>query len=275
MLVTTSGLIVILHLAQKFELRVHELFLLIIRLLLLNVCNFFFIPFLTLITLSFKYSTISAKTIQEYSNISSTSMNFGVPGQVLSLLNLVNLITLTVFYEACSYDIRHSMIGKKADTRANHKAHLIIKAVYILNIWMNIGLQHENYELYLITAFGLFTFSAVSLIYYLPYYCFYLNFIKIFIQIDCCFIIVFIWIAFRLNNAGVGVLLTIAMQFPLLAIVYQLVVYRKSKIHPVQDAVSLGQVKFELSARKFLINGEMKEELLTLITKNLKFNKNC
>ena len=45
LLVTTSGLIVILHLAQKFELRVHELFLLIIRLLLLNVCNFFFIPF--------------------------------------------------------------------------------------------------------------------------------------------------------------------------------------------------------------------------------------
>ena len=78
-------------------------------------------------SLALKYSSVSSEYIQEYSSIPSSNLNFGLIGQGLSLFGLGILILLTVFYEACSYEIRHSMLEFKSDSRASHKACVIVK----------------------------------------------------------------------------------------------------------------------------------------------------
>ena len=263
----------VLLITQKFSFCFPRFFVFFLRVLLFLLCNIFFIPAVNMASLALKYSSVSSEYIQEYSSIPSSNLNFGLIGQGLSLFGLGILILLTVFYEACSYEIRHSMLELKSDSRASHKACVIVKAANLVTIWINLALQYQNYQEYLIIAFAIHGFSAYTMLYNLPYYAFYLNFIKVFVQVDYCCIIAFIWLALKLNNPAVCLLLTIFMQIPIVIVVYQLLLYRITKIYSIENSVYCEQEIFGLSARKYLASGELKEKILNFFHKNTKFSK--
>ena len=79
---------------------------------------------------------------------------------------------------------------------------------------------------------------------------------------------VFFYVGAKINNAGVIIVSTVVMQLPIGILSYHLLQYRLSMILPLSRSITLNQDLFELSARKFLISGEMGEDLLKKLDKN-------
>ena len=265
------GLILALYIFELLKYEYPRVLIWTIRILLELVCNIFFISFCSIFLIILKYSSAASDKIIEYDYVSASLLNYGLVGQLVSVLMLGIVLTLTVFYEACCYESRHND-SKSITNRANSITNVISKFVYFISACLSITILITNYQLYLYIIFVLYGFPSFALIYYLPYYCNFLNYLKIFVHLDYCCVIFFFWLGLAFDNAGITFLLAVMSQVPVLIMTHFLIVFRISKIHKLEDSLLEKHYLFELSARKHLMTGDLKESILKKLKNNHKIN---
>ena len=138
---------------------------------------------------------------------------------------------------------------------------------------MYIFIGYYYYQTYLLLLIILYSIIAGCYIYYLPFYSELLNFIKIFLNLDCVVIILAFLIGCMLNDSGIPLLVTIIMQLIIVTISYSALKYRISKIGMHHQHFYNKFAIFELSIRSFLKSDELGDNLLELMNKNFMLNR--
>ncbi|OMJ71243.1 hypothetical protein SteCoe_30601 [Stentor coeruleus] len=266
--------VIVICLLKLFKKIVPRIVLYTCRIVSVFLCDLFFIPSSILLFVLCKYSNEKIEYISEYPNsIKGETLNFGEAGRVLAIILLILIVVFSFFYETCEYEIRHTSDEDFSDGKIHPKADILSKIVAFANCYMMTNLQLLDYETYLLAVSIMYSITTLAFIYYLPYYSRYLNFFKIFVNIDCLGIIVFFWFGYRVNNAGIIFLLGLIMQIALLFVAYQIILIRQSRIIHYSSSQYKSFEKFELSIRGLLKDGSLSTSLLSITNKNFKYSK--
>lgn len=263
-----AGLALILVLIY-FEKKVPQIFTVAMRLFITVACEILFIPIAVVLFLGIKYSNSSLEFLSEYEKENKTDgMRLGSLGEFFCALAILLLVIFAMFYEACSYEIRHVNDGILNDGRIQAKPEVVNKAVYFCNCALYVLFGSLNYEIMLILMFLLYCIPSVYMVISLHYYSRFLNTVRAFICIDCALISLFFWIGYRLDDAQVTLILTLIFQIVLIPIIKELVDYRARQIKPLSQVVYLKFEVLERSIRPYLINGTYKETLIKKMNRN-------
>ncbi|OMJ87344.1 hypothetical protein SteCoe_10939 [Stentor coeruleus] len=263
-----AGLALILILLY-FEKKVPQIFTMAIRLFITIACEILFIPIVIVLLLGVKYSNSSLEYFSEYEKANKTDgIRLGNLGEFFCALAVVLLVIFGVFYEACSYEIRHVNDGILNDGRIQAKPEVVNKVVHFCNCVLYVSIGLMNYEVMLILMFLLYCIPSVYIVISLHCYSRLLNTVKAFICIDCALICLFFWIGYRIDDAQVTLILTLIFQIVLIPIVKEIVDYRARQIKPLSQVLYLKFEVFERSIRPLLINGTYKETLIEKMNRN-------
>lgn len=261
------------YILKTFEKEMPRPFLYILRVLLIFQCEISFIPTSIFFFVIYKYSSISTiETVIEYPNsLSSKNFNYGIMGQIISIIIITVLIILSIMYELCSYSSKHTLSTSNTSNKVTAKCCILNKIVYFCNSYMFVSFQLTNYQAFLILSVLLYGLCTVYLIVSLPFYSYKMNFIKIFVHFDC-FILGIIFLAgFYFDNSGIITLLSISMQFIICPLIYSLIAWRKSQNLPIDLSMHHKFSNFELVIRESLVLGDLNELLLEKLSSNFKF----
>lgn len=264
--------IIILH---AFNKRFHSTVLAFLRLFLAVQCDFFFIPFVNTLLIQFKYSNSYGQKVIEYLGYyDSADIAIGNMGKFLSMFFLLLLLSMTLGWEACNYEIRNSDSNYVYDSKINASITIIIKCIYFVACIMNIYIKIPSFRLYLLLICCLYLFAFILILYRCPYYSFWMNFIKAYIHIATSLSSLLFLIGLEINSSGLILLLFIILQPVLMLITYESLKYRLSKVPSIQIAASLNFISYELSIRNSLKTGELGDSLLTSMSHNFKAFQN-
>lgn len=251
-----------------------NLIVLFFRLIIEVVCEVIFIPSCVILLLVFKYNNSSSKYEEYPGSQVANFWEFENSNQIISALFLVLLIIFTLFYEICNYDIRFVNVERFDVARVHGKVHVVMKLVYFTQSLLYVTISTEHKEFYSLIVTTLYVLVSGLFIYYMPYYSFVMNLIQIFIHLNCACMAGFMWMSLKLNNATIWFVFFITMQPTLTYISYELLKYRISLIKPLSQISKFSFDSFELSIRKHLQEGDLKEKLLIKLNKNYSYSKN-
>lgn len=265
--------LILVCLLNTFEKHLPKSFLCLLQILLTFQCELSFIPTSIFFLIIFKYSQSSKLThVVEYpNNLSSKIFNYGTTGQFLSISMVAFLLILTMLYELCSYTIKHSSSTSNTANKITAKCCILNKIIYFCNSYMFISFQLTNYQAFLIVSILLYGLSSVFLIANLPFYSFKMNFIKIFVHLDCFVLGIIFLSGFYFDNSGVITLLSVSMQIFICPLIYSLINWRMSKILPINISMHHKFSIFELAIRENLYSGGLNEVLLEKLISNYNF----
>lgn len=261
-------LVIIIELKKK----VPHFFISVVRMSIFIMCDLMFIPIVTLFFIIFKYSSLDKDEVEEFSkNVTSDMLNYGTWGYVLSAVFLIVIGVFTMFYEACAYEIRLISNNGINGSKSNSKACALIRIFQFANCFLATELKPNNYEVFLIICFLTYLGCAGFLVYYLPYYCFIPNLLKVFVNVDCAFVCLVFWIGLKMDRIDIVVLITVLMQIPIFFLVKETIRYRESHLPNFLDCTNCKFRYFELSIRLYLSNGSLKDDLISyLVLNNIK-----
>lgn len=268
-------LFIILSIGVGLKKKLPVFYIALTRLSVFILCDLMFIPITTMFFIILKYSSGELEEIEEFSeNINVNILNYGVLGQGFSVFFLVAIGIFTVFYEACGYELR--LVSKNAvnTSKSNSKACALIRFVQFLNCYLATEMKTSNYEAFLIVCFLMYAACAGYLIYYLPYYCFVPNLLKVFVNVDCAFVSLAFWVGLKMNRADIVTLIAIFLQLPILILVKETLRFRESRFPNINNLTNNEFRYFEMSIRKYLTSGSLKEDLLSCLVKNYKQHPN-
>jgi hypothetical protein len=266
-------LLFILHLfLSVYEKSTPTILIKISNLLIFMICDIYFIPFTIVLMLLFKYSTIDTNYIEEYSNQpSSESLQLGVLGQVVSLMFLVLMLSLSLIYECCKYEIRHSLTDKSVEAKSFSYLGVWVKIVYFLNCILFCTVSVYFYFYYLVWIAVVHGFIWYFYIRRLIYYSKFMNVIKVTLHFEVFFVSVFFMTGYLINNSSVIIALTVFMQ-PFIFMTSRLIIeYRLLKIKTLKKKIESKFHMFELSARQRLLSSENPKQLMKYM--NLNYSK--
>ncbi|OMJ95621.1 hypothetical protein SteCoe_862 [Stentor coeruleus] len=259
--------------------KVHPFYLSIVKVTIIFLCDLCFIPTIILFLLVIKYSNQGPNYIEEYpNNLNKNDLDYGTGGIIFSVFCIFALLLLTIFFEASSYEIWQSQDQNVCDKRVQPNVNMLTKCVYFINCCLFVIIQQNHYQTLLIISITLNFLIALFFIYYIPYYCFLLNFLKAFIHGSLVFVGFFFFLALKINNSTVVFVLAFLIQIPWGIILYDGLRYRISLIKYSEDCFSEKIEFFEISIRNLLVSGEKGEELIKIMNKNLNFSyskRNC
>ncbi|OMJ68132.1 hypothetical protein SteCoe_34507 [Stentor coeruleus] len=258
-----------------FNKKIPVLILSIMRILLMAICDMFFIPYCLTFFIVYKYSSKPNVYVEEYANsVPSELVSFGGFGPILSIITICVLIIITCFYEACSYEIRHNTESKISDNKISPNTSLLARVVYLINCYMVTNFQLTNYEAFLLVSLIMYAVLVFYSIFYVPYYSTFMNFIKVYLHVDCFCICLFFYSAYKLDNCGISIVLALTGQIVLVPVVYYAIQFRFSKVLPLYQSIDKSFAMFELSIRHNLETGDLDEELIVHMNFNHELNKN-
>ncbi|OMJ77840.1 hypothetical protein SteCoe_22473 [Stentor coeruleus] len=262
-------LFIVLAIIVGFKKKLPVFYIALTRLSIFILCDLMFIPITTMFFLIFKYSSEEFEEIEEFSeNVNVKILNYSVFGQGFSVFFIGVIGIFTVFYEACAYELRLASTSIVNTSKSNSKACVLIKIVQFLNCYLATDLKASNYEAFLILCFFMYGVCAGYLIYNLPYYSFVTNLLKVYVNVDCAFLSLAFWVGLKMNRADIVALITIFSQLPILILVKETLRFRESSLPDINNITSSNFYFFELSIRKYLTSGSLKEGLLSYLVKN-------
>ncbi|OMJ90888.1 hypothetical protein SteCoe_6650 [Stentor coeruleus] len=230
-----------------------------------------FIPAIICFMIVFKYSSGNYVYVQEYvGEIIAENMNFGSSGKILSAFLCFLVIVYTFVYESCAFDIKVENEKSLNDSRLHGKVNISIRIISMLNCILYVFFQKTNYEVYLILFIVLHGLLSFGMVYYIPYYSIFVNFMQFFVQFNCSCTAIFFLIGDFLNTAQIPFITTIIFQPILLILSYETVLYRFSHIPEPCESFGKPFEIYALSIRKYLGNGELKEGLIKSMNNNYK-----
>lgn len=244
-------------------------FIKILRFFLMLNCDLNFIPGTIVLVLMFKYSTITDSMISEYFYApDSSALNLGVAGQVLSVFFLTLNLVIAVIYEGFSFEIRHSYVEYDINSKARPDVDIFVKVFQFGYCFMFAFFYEGHFIVYLSIYVVINAFCVFKFCYSMPYYSYYMNFIKILSHFEGATIGLFFILAYIVENGTTVLVLSIFMQ-PLLPIFIKLLVdYRLTLLKTASEITSFDA--FELTARKMLISSEKSEKLIKFMNTNFK-----
>lgn len=259
--------------------KVHPFYLSIVKIMIIFLCEFCFIPANILFLLVIKYSSHGPNYLEEYPNqLSKNYLDYGTGGIIFSVFFIFAILILTVFFEASSYEIWQDQELNANDRKVQPNINMLTKCVYFINCCLYIIIQQNYYQTLLIVIIALNALISFFFIYHIPYYCFLLNFLKAFIHGNLALIGFFFFLGHKIDSSTVVFVLALLIQAPWGKILYDGLRYRISCIKFSNECISKNIVFFEHSIRSILISGEKGEELIKIMSKNLNLNyskRNC
>ena len=110
------------------------------------------------------------------------------------------------------------------------------------------------------------------LLYYLPNYSNFMNFLKIQIQLGTFAGSLIFLLGYLLNNATVIFVLAVFIEPAICVLLFHTIKYRIQKITPVQQCFTPNFFQFEVSARSALVSGKLHYDILKIMNKNYKIS---
>ena len=244
-----------------------------LRLLLFLFGYLYFIPTTIVLSILLKYSYISATNITEYYNqIPASQFNYGNIGFCVAILLLVLHLGFGLLYECCCFEIKHSLAKTNSRAKSTVKFDLLIKILSFLRCMLFTMIADSDYPLYLFGICVLYTIGAALLLYYLPNYSNFMNFLKIQIQLGSCIGALIFLLGYILNNATVIFVLAVFVEPSVSVLLFHAIKYRIQKIPPVRECFTPNFFQFEVSARNSLITGELQLDILKIMNSNYKIS---
>lgn len=272
LIILVTFLIILLKICGK---KPPKLLILIAKFSYYVVCEINFIPTCILTFVIFKYSGNSSGYVIEYpSQVSAKVVDFGGIGKFLSIMSALMLIVLTTLFEISRFEIWNSGLGVVGNQKISPYGNIFIKFTYFLNSYFFTTIQLTNYGKYLYIALINYSITTYIIASSVSYYSNFLNIIKIWSHLNLTSICLFFILGMELNNLCITFLLTIAMQPVILFFSYLAVLKMAKNINPASQTQDQPFKVFEISIRKHLILGDLKENLLEFMQKNLKLHEN-
>ncbi|CAG9322461.1 unnamed protein product [Blepharisma stoltei] len=256
-----SGMLLITFLLDFTKIRIPALFIWTLKILISCLATVLYIPSILELTMIFKYSAFSYDKIDEFSsNIDASSINFGPSGAILSVLFIIFLILVSVFWELFTADVRHTFCDKNLTARSHSSVDLKLLAFRTI-----LSLSHVLFGKLKIAKYQVI-FMICSLLVYLqflvklPYYnrienC--IKFCKIF-SVTLSFLAVLL--ATVADDAGIAFMLNFFMQ-PVMAMINVLIVNKRTNIINSHKITFKSQFLFEQSIRRFLCDANLENKL--------------
>ncbi|OMJ94333.1 hypothetical protein SteCoe_2534 [Stentor coeruleus] len=262
----STNIIIIILLAYASNKKIPSILFKILRGCLKFTCELYFIPTSIILILLFKYSTVKIDEIQEYANLpNSEIMNFGVLGQAFSILILLIHIVLSILYEGCAFEIRHSLKEKNLSAKSSPSIEILIKIIYFINCIFFTNIQLSNYMTYMVILSMTYAYCTYKYIYYLPFYSAFMNYIKILIHFEAFCVSVFFVLGSFIGNSTIVFVLTVFMQ-PLIVFLSKFAIdYRMGIVSKPKKETESSLIVFELAIRKSLMSSENSKKLIKYI----------
>ncbi|OMJ65764.1 hypothetical protein SteCoe_37652 [Stentor coeruleus] len=244
-------------------------FIRILRYFLMINCDLNFIPGTIVLVLMFKYSLITDDVIREYFNTpNSSTLNLGLAGKVISVIFLTLNLVIAIIYEGFSFEIRHSYNKYDINSKARPNIDIFVKVFQFGYCFMFAFFIEDHFIVYLSIYIVINAFFVFKFCYSMPYYSYYMNFIKILIHFEGATIGLYFILACVIENGTTVIVLSIFMQ-PLLPFFIKLLIdYRVTLLKTASEITSFDV--FELTAREMLTSSEKSEQLIKFMNTNFK-----
>lgn len=240
-----------------------------------TVCEVNLIPTCILIFVIFKYSDNPSEYVIEYPNkVSAKTVDFGKTGKILSSFCALMLVALTLFFEIGRFEIWNEVPERIECKKINPKPNLFLKFTYIINSYFFTNIQLTHYGKYLYIALINYSLATYFLINSVSYYSTFLNILKVWSHLTLTAICLFFIIGMELNDSAVTFVLTIILQPVILFFSYYIIVRRIKNIGSIDKTQNMPFDHFEISIRPHLVSGNLKNNLLSFMQKNLNLNEN-
>ena len=272
-LVLMLTLIILLVIFTYFDKEMPYVLRQALRLLMFLFSYLYFIPTTIVLSILLKYSGSSTPTIEEYYNqIPSTQFNYGSIGFFVAVILLGLHLGFGLVYECFTIEIKHSLAGTDSRAKSTAKFDIIIKILSFSRCLLFTLVANLNYPLYLLGVCLLYLIGAMLLLYYLPNYSNFMNFLKIQIQLGTFAGSLIFLLGYLLNNATVIFVLAVFIEPAICVLLFHTIKYRIQKITPVQQCFTPNFFQFEVSARSALVSGKLHYDILKIMNKNYKIS---
>ncbi|OMJ66992.1 hypothetical protein SteCoe_35975 [Stentor coeruleus] len=269
------GLFLSICTLKIFKKKVPVLLITLTRLVWTVTSEILFIPTILTFAIVYKYSSNDYNNVEEYSNnVNSKSLNLLETGKIVTIVMIVIVSFFAFVYEACAFDVKVKPEKSLAESRLHAKVNVLMKIVYFTCSILFVFFQKDNYSIYLILFLLLNGLISFGMIYYIPYYSLFMNFIKAFIHLDCSFVAIFFFTGKLLNTALIPFIASLLFQPILLVLSYETIKYRFSHIPEPNEWSEKPFEIYALSIRKYIENGELKEDLIKMMNINYKCHPN-
>lgn len=271
LVVTVSSLILIsgLKFAKK---RIPNYLRVCSRFSITMISHVLFIPFLLVLLqvgLSPEEDGIGSLS---YGSSYRQDLDFGAFGHFLSIIGLIILGFITIFYEISCFEIRPQLDERFLSSKINAKTDLCIKLTQVINCCLTTYLTKSSYEVLLLYSWLAYGFNTYLILKNLPYYSIYLTFFQVYSQLSLSLIALFFIVGVRENNSALILLLTVIMQPTLGFIAYSLVNYRYKSVRKLHVSAHHDFPTLELSVRPML-RKDTEGTLLKKLNKNFSIKR--
>lgn len=246
----------------------------LLRFLLILNCDVFFIPSVLVLQLAFKYSSVGLSQITEYSTkISNEEMDFGQSARASFILILILFLFFTAIYETSCYEMRQNTEDLIHDNKIYCIIDFIKKTVDFLTTCLFLYFGRKNYEIYLVILLLCHSLTTFYYLYSIPYYCYFLNYLKLVSGTSLTFVSVFFLVGYKMDNSSVTMVLFASSNLLLIPLCKATLDKRYQLIEKPQNSIYLQFGHFEKSIREYLRTGSLAERLQVKMNKNNRIHK--
>ncbi|CAG9325445.1 unnamed protein product [Blepharisma stoltei] len=213
-----------------------------------------YIPGLLFFSMIFKYSSFGYTEIKEFhGNKSVSQLDYGFIGAALGIIFDFLLILLAISHELLTADLRHTFASKNIRARSHSTIDVETLLFYPIQVFLYLFVGNSStvyYQLSLFIIGGLFT---IHILYYLPYYTPVGNSIESSRMSMFTITIIFFFIGYALDDAGVFALLGVCLQIFIAGGTTIIAYSSYNKAHKRKNEIAT-QYDFELKIRHLLMN---------------------
>ena len=169
---------------KYFQYKIPSIFVKLIRVLLIFLCDMFFIATVNILLAVAKYSLSQQAIAQEYPSTNTSVFNLGIIPGIGAIILLVILYILTSIYNAGSCEIRQPLDERVSTAKSSVRIDQLSTLIHLSNSLLYFVLGYNYYEPYLLILLVLYGYLTLYYTYYLPFYSYHLNLVKSFHYID-------------------------------------------------------------------------------------------
>ena len=220
----------------------------------------FFIPCIYLLVMLYKYSATKHNEIEEYlEKNSGTLFDFGILGQIGSIVLLAIHIPISFLHTCLNCNIRHAAKDIVLTAKVDVKFELVIKFAFALLSIAFPLLQINHYIVFLCLTTMFLFMTTLYHVSRMPYFSVFTNFIIIVKYVEGVSLGIFFLTGYALNSLTIVLVLCFFMQPVIVLISYEFVKFRSRYIYRSNDIISFNN--FELQNRS-TFSGKSGDNLL-------------
>lgn len=221
-----------------------------------------FIPITIVMILCTKYSLWQYQYLEEYDDdIESKIIDYGYSGGFFAIISLFLHLGSSILFENSDFDVSHISYRNDLQSKFTSLYDVLFDIATFITTLFYVIMGKNSYIWYLFMCILSFLFICVKYIYYLPYYSFFMNLLRIILCFQIFLVSLIILIGLQMQNGSVILILFAIFQPAMIYVVYNLVKFRVSLIK--SSFSSLENIfLYELVLRKDLISGKREVSLL-------------